>query len=100
MVKIADKKTPKTVTTNSHGTNFCAQDLELKSYPVRAKDSVFLERDGESFLVVLLEAEVLQGVEVLQDGDVFLDREEVRDSSHRDFLDIDYAPLALGGLAR
>jgi hypothetical protein len=96
------------VTTNSHGTDFCTQDLELKSSSVRAKDSVFLERDVEVSLVgeVVLHTDVLLKVEVLQDGNVFLavnvflDREEVRNSSHRNFLDIDYAPLALGGLAR
>jgi hypothetical protein len=34
------------------------------------------------------------------DVKAFLDREEVRDSSYCNFLDIDYAPLALGRLAR
>jgi hypothetical protein len=78
---------------------------------VQAKDSVFLERDVEVSLVseVVLHTNVLLEVKVLQDSNVFLavnvfldslDREEVRDSSHHNFLSIDYAPLALGGLAR
>jgi hypothetical protein len=93
---------------NSHGTDFCTQDLEMRSSLVQAKDLVFLKRDVEVSLVseVVLHTDVLLEVEVLQDSNVFLavnvflDREEVRDSSHHNFLDINYAPLALGRLAR